>query len=398
MIWNTVLSIAEELGVTLRNTAYSEGVREGDDFANRAVRQERGDDRAGQFQPRPSWFDAVPWPSTCCAISRSRRCSPVIQSSSNDSFIGARPLPRHLSDHAGVPRSTAWSGSCAVPPTRSTWGARHQARRKSMVLRNPSREGLRILPVRFVRDGEIDPRHHEHRTRQCAYAGQGAPATCSPSIPPTSRLRPGLPVCSRTTATATVESAYETILTRSEAAMRDVLAKVPAGTYSFEDHMDDYGPGTEPIKMAVDITFDGRGEVEFDFSRSSDAVPAAINSYINYTRAYAVFAIKTFCQRARTADGRQHASDQAQSAGGLLLQSKISSTLRWPPDPPDPDFPIPSMVLSPRQCRSVRWVLFRIGRIPTSAASTIVPADPLSCTTYLWPAMAASTARTVWKA
>jgi N-methylhydantoinase B len=47
--------------------------------------------------------------------------------------------------------------------------------------------------------------------------------------------------------------------------------------------------------MAVDITFDGKGEVEFDFSRSSDAVPAAINSYINYTRAYAVFAIKSFC-------------------------------------------------------------------------------------------------------
>ena len=33
VIWNTVLSIAEELGVTLRNTAFSEGVREGDDFA-----------------------------------------------------------------------------------------------------------------------------------------------------------------------------------------------------------------------------------------------------------------------------------------------------------------------------------------------------------------------------
>ena len=95
--------------------------------------------------------------------------------------------------------------------------------------------------------------------------------------------------------TGTVERAYATILARSEATMRELLAKVPAGTYSFEDHMDDYGPGTAPIRMAVDITFDGKGEVEFDFSRSSDAVPAAINSYINYTRAYAVFAIKTFC-------------------------------------------------------------------------------------------------------
>ena len=33
VIWNTLMSIAEELGTTLRNTAFSEGVREGDDFA-----------------------------------------------------------------------------------------------------------------------------------------------------------------------------------------------------------------------------------------------------------------------------------------------------------------------------------------------------------------------------
>ena len=31
-----------------------------------------------------------------------------------------------------------------------------------------------------------------------------------------------------------------------------------------------------------------------DFSRSSDQVPVAINSYINYTRAYTLFAVKVF--------------------------------------------------------------------------------------------------------
>ena len=33
VIWNSLISIAEELGITLRNTAFSEGVREGDDLA-----------------------------------------------------------------------------------------------------------------------------------------------------------------------------------------------------------------------------------------------------------------------------------------------------------------------------------------------------------------------------
>ena len=76
--------------------------------------------------------------------------------------------------------------------------------------------------------------------------------------------------------------------------MRKALSNIPEGTYSFEDFMDDYGADTNPIKIAVDITFQG-GSVTLDFSRSSDQVPAAINSYINYTRAYAVFGIKVFC-------------------------------------------------------------------------------------------------------
>ena len=43
-----------------------------------------------------------------------------------------------------------------------------------------------------------------------------------------------------------MEAAFDQILTRSEQRMRDALAEVPAGTYSFDDQMDDYGPGTGP--------------------------------------------------------------------------------------------------------------------------------------------------------
>ena len=51
VIWKSLLSIAEELGVTLRHTAYSEGVREGDDFST-AVFDARGRMIAqGPFSP-----------------------------------------------------------------------------------------------------------------------------------------------------------------------------------------------------------------------------------------------------------------------------------------------------------------------------------------------------------
>jgi N-methylhydantoinase B len=88
--------------------------------------------------------------------------------------------------------------------------------------------------------------------------------------------------------------AFDDILSVSETRMRDLIAQIPDGLYSFDDCLDDYGPSTEPIRVAVDITVD-KSNIEVDFSRSSDQVPAALNSYINYTRAYTVFAVKVFC-------------------------------------------------------------------------------------------------------
>ena len=83
-------------------------------------------------------------------------------------------------------------------------------------------------------------------------------------------------------------------MSASETRMRELIKKIPDGVYSFEDQLDDYGPGTEPIRVAVDITVE-ESTIEVDFSRSSDQVPAALNSYINYTRAYTTFAVKVFC-------------------------------------------------------------------------------------------------------
>src|SRR5690606_16651313 len=94
--------------------------------------------------------------------------------------------------------------------------------------------------------------------------------------------------------TAYLDGVFDAILDRSEARMRELIRAIPDGTYSFDDRFDDYGPGTLPIEVCVDVTVAG-DEITVDFSRSSDQVPAAMNSYINYTRAYTLFAIKVFC-------------------------------------------------------------------------------------------------------
>jgi N-methylhydantoinase B len=158
-------------------------------------------------------------------------------------------------------------------------------------------EGLRILPIRFCREGEVDAdilRLILGNTRVPDKVRGDIMAQHTANLTAAKRYQQLFADQGR----ATIEAAFEQILERSEARMREALAKVPPGTYSFDDQMDDYGPGTKPIRFSVDITFaqgpDG-AEVVVDFSRSSDQVPAAINSYINYTRAYTLFAIKVFC-------------------------------------------------------------------------------------------------------
>lgn len=79
------------------------------------------------------------------------------------------------------------------------------------------------------------------------------------------------------------------IMNRSERALRDALAKLPDGTYTSElvtDGFDD-----EEVVLKVAVTIDG-DEIRLDFGGSSPQSRRGINVVLNYTRAYASFAVK----------------------------------------------------------------------------------------------------------
>ena len=292
VIWNSLISIAEELGVTLRHTAFSEGVREGDDFSTAIFDRNATMIAQGNFSP--GHLGSMPAVAkTILQYFPIDTLKPGDSILVNDSFIGAGHFPDTY-EIMPVFLDQRVIGFVACSAHQVDMGGAAPGSQKVHGVTEAFQEGLRILPVRFVREGKIDEDilrivlgnvRMPDKVRGDLLAQHTANLTAS--------VR--LAKMFSTYGSETVERAYAAILDRSERAMREELAKVPAGTYSFEDRMDDYGPGTPPILMAVDITFDGKGEVEFDFSRSSDTVPAAINSYINYTRAYAVFAIKAFC-------------------------------------------------------------------------------------------------------
>lgn len=87
-----------------------------------------------------------------------------------------------------------------------------------------------------------------------------------------------------------VEAAEE-ILQRSEAAMRAAIAGMPDGEYHAVDFFDDYGPGTDPLRIEVTVTVAGN-ELTIDFSGSSPQTPSGINAVLTYVRAFCYYTVK----------------------------------------------------------------------------------------------------------
>ena len=85
-----------------------------------------------------------------------------------------------------------------------------------------------------------------------------------------------------------IDSVAEEIISRSEAAVRGEIAKLPSGEWSNETWSDGF---EEPIVIRCVVRVAG-DEIFIDFTGSSPQSTRGINVVLNYTHAYASFAIK----------------------------------------------------------------------------------------------------------
>jgi N-methylhydantoinase B len=290
VLWNGLLSIAEEMGITLQMTAFSEAVREGQDFSTaifdrtgRLIAQ--GNFTPGHLGSMPYVLDAVlaVFPPASLRsgdgllLNDSRLGSGhypdfffVTPAFLGDKLIGYLVNAAHHIDVGG-----------AAPGSQRVQGIAERFQ-----------EGLRILPVRIMRSGEFDS-----DLLRLILGNVRLPETMLGDLRAQANANfVGATRLSRLYAENGIdvlEQAIEDLLDRSEQRMRALIRAIPQGRYSFEDWLDGVGSECGPIKVAVDIDVAGE-EISIDFSRSSDAVPVALNSYLNYTRAYSLFAIKVF--------------------------------------------------------------------------------------------------------
>jgi N-methylhydantoinase B len=290
VIWNSLISIADEMSGALRRTAFSEAVREGEDFSTglfdplaRLLAQ--GNNTPGHLGAMPyvvkNVLDYVPL----------AELEPGDAVLTNDSYLGGGHYPDF---YLVMPvfEERALIGYVVNTAHHVDVGGASPGSQTVQGVTEAFQEGIRILPVKVIRKGEFDGDllrlilgnvRIPEKVRGDLLAQRNANHVGA------ERLR----ALYRQHGTQIVRSAIEEILARSEQRTRELLAAIPDGMYSFDDMLDDVGPGTDPVRFCVDVTMHG-GEAVVDFSRSSDQVKAGINSYINYTRAYATFSIRTF--------------------------------------------------------------------------------------------------------
>lgn len=302
-VWRSLRAAANDAGNALQRTAYSEAVREGRDFSvalydRRGAMVAQGDFSPGHLGSMPHTVGHVldHFPAETL-----REGDAILF---NDPWLGSGHLPDFLLT------SPIFSGgeiegyvvSCAhmidvggaVPGSQAVTG-----------IDSVHQEGIRLKPMHAwtagVRNDELIETIEANTRVPDKVAGDlVAMHTCNLAA-----QRSVGPLVERV-GRETYRAACTAILEESEVAMREAIAQLPDGTYEASDALDDCGPDTPPVRIAVAITVDG-GELTIDFAGSSPQTASGLNAVANYSKAYCYFVVKAL----------MHGPDLPQNAGSI---------------------------------------------------------------------------------
>jgi N-methylhydantoinase B len=297
---NIFHSIAEEMGAALRRTAFSPNIKERRDYSC-AVFAANGDVVA-MGDHMPVHLGSMPM-SVRAAIDAFRndlRAGDAVML--NDPFAGGTHLPDITVVMPVFVRAQAGKPVPQKNGSRPDFYVASRAHHADVGGTYPGsmglceeiyQEGVRIPPVKIMRNGAIERDVlalllNNVRTPQEREGDLGSQiAACHAGA---QRLRD---VCRRYSLPR-VRRAMDELQDYADELMRALLAKLPEGTFTAEDFLDDDGYGDQPVGIAVSVTVSGSGakrRVTVDFTGSSPQVRGSINAVeaITYSACFYVF-------------------------------------------------------------------------------------------------------------
>lgn len=289
VVWGGFQAAAQEMGVALRRTAYSEAVREGEDFST-AIFDHRGRLVAqGDFSP--GHLGSMPFAvKTIAAEFPPETLNPGDAILQNDPQIGSGHLPDFFIFYPIFHQGkilVGWVVNCAHQADVGGAGLGSQVVEN---LIDYHQEGLRILPVKLYREDRL-----QEDLMKLILGNVRLPDKVQGDMK--AQLNSCRVGAARFTALVdlygveTVQSCMEEMMDRSEAAIRAGLKAIPDGTYTFVDYLDDSGRETDPIELRVAVTIHGE-DATIDLAGSSLQRQCGMNVYYNYTYAYVMCAMR----------------------------------------------------------------------------------------------------------
>jgi N-methylhydantoinase B len=288
VIWGALQSIAVEIGTTVHRTAYSEQAREGQDFSV-AVFDPQGR-MVAQGPYSPGHMGAMSFAVKNALAAHPRETlRPGDAILLNDPLLGSGHLPDFFVTQPAFHDGALVGFAVNILHHTDVGGQRPGSQGVEGIF-DYFQEGLRIPPTRVWQ---------EYREQEGIVAIIAANTRTPDKVlgdlrAQRSALRVGelrLQELAARYGPDILGAAMDAIIARTEANMRAAIREIPDGDYPFEDFMDDYGPGTEPLRVAVEVTVNGDAMV-VDYEGSSPQTASGMNSYINYTRSYSYAAVK----------------------------------------------------------------------------------------------------------
>ncbi len=283
ILWSRLISIADESAAALLRTSFSTIVRESNDFAT-VLMDGEGNSLAENTIGIPSFVGCMPR-----ALGHMLAKFPKESLRAGDCIITNDPWMStgHLPDiamaapifHRG--RLVAFSGSIAHSPDigGALWGAD---------CRELFEEGLRILPVRFLVEGEPNRDVFDFilgnvRVPEQVLGDLYAQVTAQQA-------------CARRVVELLEDAGMDdlgglsrALQVRAEAAMRRAIEQVPDGVYRYGIDAD----GFDADETHLECTITVRGStLAVDWAGTSRQIDRGLNSVMNHTYAYTVYPIK----------------------------------------------------------------------------------------------------------
>ena len=285
VLWNSLISIANEQGRSLRRTAFSPVVRESGDFAV-AVLDAKGRLVANAVTGAPGHINTMRTAGVYFTEAfPPETLRPGDQLITNDPWLASA----HLFDIVVYSpifyreKLIGYIGSCLHHTDVGGYGVGAGAR-------DIHEEGLWLPMLKLYEAGEpnktlVEIIRRNVRVPEHVLGDLTAQVSCG-------RIGADriVALCERY-GLNDLQELSDSIITRSEDATRDAIRKLKAGTYRGQTVFDIPGCGDITIKVAITIDPE-QGKMISDFTGSSPANPLGINVCLNYTKAYNAFGIR----------------------------------------------------------------------------------------------------------